>query len=217
MAFSQSSSALLFFLNPRLLKKFFSAVAILILHQCLATASQCCLCALSLRGSKALVSPGRELLPLSSAWIFAAANQKTPTDHLALKACGACVPGSIRTITIKETVLDRLPPKGLLDDWLKHTSSLSVKEDYLFVLELQPEGQDSGSAHTLGPFLREYKLMDAIFVLSLCHTGFSQKSAYLHIWNPNFFQLPPKGHLQIALLIRAYAGGRTRLYDVCIL
>lgn len=55
----------------------------------------------------------KRVLPLSSAYIFAAANQETPTDHLALKACGACVPGSIGTITIKETVLDRLPPKGI--------------------------------------------------------------------------------------------------------
>lgn len=79
---------------------------------------------------------------------FVAAAQGIPLDLLALVARGACVPWSHRNITIEETVLGRLPSPGLCtDSRLKHTPGLSMKEAYLLILELWPQGQASDLAH----------------------------------------------------------------------
>lgn len=62
------------------------------------------------------------------------------TDSLALVARGACVPGPHETVTIGDLVLSRLLYPGYCTDKrLKHTPRLSVKEDYLLVLEFQPK------------------------------------------------------------------------------
>lgn len=51
----------------------------------------------------------------------------------------ACNSGSHKTVTIGEAVLGRLLPPGLCgDSRLKYTSSISVKEAYLQVLEFGP-------------------------------------------------------------------------------
>ena len=60
----------------------------------------------------------------------------------------ACIPGSHRTVAIREVVLGRLPPPGhRTDNGLKHTPRLSMKEVSLLVLELWHEGLASGLAH----------------------------------------------------------------------
>lgn len=78
-----------------------------------------------------------------------------PLHHQILEVKRSCIPGSKRTVTIRKRVLGRLPPPGCYTGYclLKHTYSLSRKEAYLLVLELQPEGQASGLAHIQG--LRE--------------------------------------------------------------
>lgn len=78
-----------------------------------------------------------------------AAAQEMPLGHLALVAREACVSRSNGTVTIQETILGRLPPRrDCTENRLKHIPSLSVKEAYLFVLELWLEEQASGLAHT---------------------------------------------------------------------
>lgn len=53
------------------------------------------LAGLPLPPSSSLVSPGKELIPSSSAPIFAAAAQRTPLDHLALWPAGLMLTGPI--------------------------------------------------------------------------------------------------------------------------
>ena len=66
---------------------------------------------------------------------------------LALGAIRACVSGSQRTETIRETVF-RLPHPGhSTERRLTHTPFFSCKRAYLLVLELQPEGQVLGLPH----------------------------------------------------------------------
>lgn len=82
---------------------------------------------------------------------------------------GACVPASLETITIGETVLSRLSPPGhQTDSSLKHTSSLSVRKAYLYVLKLQPEGETSGLHRPTGytGALRKHRPGNAILMLS---------------------------------------------------
>lgn len=80
--------------------------------------------------------------------VFGAAAQGIPLACLALVARGASIPESQGTITITEIVLGQPPPPGhCADSRLKHTPRLSVKEACFLVLELQPEGQASDSAH----------------------------------------------------------------------
>ena len=56
----------------------------------------------------------------------------------------ACVPGSHRTVTIRDSVLGRLPPPGCCtDSRQKHIYSLSEKEAYLLVQNLWPVEQAS--------------------------------------------------------------------------
>ena len=85
---------------------------------------------------------------MSGAPVFAATAQGMPLHRLALGASGTCIPGSQGTVTIGETVLARLPPPGhCTDHRLKLLPSLSVKEAYLLILGLQPEGQALGLPH----------------------------------------------------------------------
>lgn len=85
---------------------------------------------------------------MSGALICAATNQGMLLDCLALETRGACIPGPHGALTIREIVLGRIPPPGYCTfNRLKHITSLSMKEVYLFILEFQPEGQASGVAH----------------------------------------------------------------------
>lgn len=71
----------------------------------------------------------------------------TPLDFLVLRA-RASVPGLHGTITIRKTVLAKLPPlRHCIDSRLKHTPSIPVKKNNLLVLELQPEVQTSDLPH----------------------------------------------------------------------
>ena len=118
----------------------------------------CCLLTLLLH-SRALVFIRGDLLHIpgalvftSSPLVFAAAALGMPLDCLALVARWACVPGSHKTVTIREIVVGRLtPPKHCTDRRLKRILSFFVKEGYLLVPELLPEWQASGLAHILGP------------------------------------------------------------------
>lgn len=75
----------------------------------------------------------------SGALVLVAASQGIPLDHLPLIVRRAYLPGSHGTATSGGTVLDRVPHPGYCTDSIvKHTSSLSVKEAYVFVLELWP-------------------------------------------------------------------------------
>ena len=81
---------------------------------------------------------------MSGVPVSAAAIQGIPLNLLALVASGACIPESHGTVTMRETVLGRLPPtRHCTDSRLKHTSSFSVREASLLVLELQSQGQMS--------------------------------------------------------------------------
>lgn len=85
---------------------------------------------------------------MPGALIFEGVTQGTPLHHMALEAKVTFIPGSQRTVTIKEAVIGRLQPRGYcIDTRLKHTPSLFVKEAYLLVLELCPERQALGLTH----------------------------------------------------------------------
>lgn len=72
---------------------------------------------------------------------------ETPVDFPALRA-RASIPGLYGSITIRKTILGRLPPlRHGIDSRLKYTPSIPVKKNNLLVLELQPEGQVSGLSH----------------------------------------------------------------------
>ena len=78
---------------------------------------------------------------------FAAAAQGIPLDHLALGAMRTCIAGCME-LKQMETVICCLPtPRYCVDNRLKYTTSLNVKEAYLLILELWPEGQASGLAY----------------------------------------------------------------------
>ena len=89
---------------------------------CLIPASGHHLGALPLLHCRASLSPGGELLHVPGAPGFIAATQGMPLDHLALWARGACDPEFHGTVTIRETVLGRLPLLGhCTDSRLRHT------------------------------------------------------------------------------------------------
>ena len=98
----------------------------------------------------------REFLHIAGVLIFAAAAQGTSLIHLALEAGGACVLGPLEQLTIRS--------------WQATATSLSVKEVYLLVLELQTEGQASGLARTwdLQISFQGTELVDTIFTVFLC-------------------------------------------------
>lgn len=69
---------------------------------------------------------------LSGAPVFAVAMQGTALEYVVLEARGTCVPGSHGTVTIRGTILGRLPPPGhCTDSKLKHDPSLPLKDAYL--------------------------------------------------------------------------------------
>ena len=73
------------------------------------------------------------------ALVFAATIRRITLNLLALVGRRACILGSCGTVTIRETVLGRLPPSGhYTDRRLEHTPGLPVRNAYLLVLELQP-------------------------------------------------------------------------------
>lgn len=92
-----------------------------------------------------------------------------------------CVHESQRTVTIEETVLGRLTPQGT-------TQTFWVKETTLLVLELQPEGKASSSAHIYRPteeISKNIGQWNAIFVLSLPHhsSPVSPKKELIYSWS----------------------------------
>ena len=78
---------------------------------------------------------------MSSTPVFEDTVQVTPLDCLLLVAGDLYVP-------IRDTTLDRLLPPRYYTDRLKDIPRLFVKEAYFLVLELWPDGQASGLAHT---------------------------------------------------------------------
>ena len=75
------------------------------------------------------------------------AAQRAPLDHSVLGASEGCIHESCGIATNRESVLVQLPPSGQgTPSRVKCTLSLSVKEAYLLVLELRPQGQ-AGLAH----------------------------------------------------------------------
>lgn len=89
--------------------------------------------------------PGGELY-VSAAQVFVsgilgfmAATQGMPLDSLALVIQGNCIPGSHRTLAMRQMVLGKLPSlRQLTDRILRHIPQSSCKGDF-FVLELWPE------------------------------------------------------------------------------
>lgn len=98
-------------------------------------------------------------------FFFVSAAQSIRLDYLTLVASSTYIFESHGTVTNEETVLGWLP-QGIAHSRLKQTPSLSVKEAYLIVLELQQEGQTS-SLDTSRGLLRP---VDTIFALFLCVT-----------------------------------------------
>lgn len=79
---------------------------------------------------------------------FLQLHQGTSLDALALWP-GSYVPGSHRTVTIREMALGRLPSPGYcIDNRLKHLTSISVKETCLLILQLWLVRQASSLAYT---------------------------------------------------------------------
>lgn len=68
-----------------------------------------------------------------------------PLERLALVSRDSWVPWGCNNR--KDSPWQAITPRHKTNSRLKHTSSRFVKEAYLLVLELQPEGQDSGLAH----------------------------------------------------------------------
>lgn len=75
----------------------------------------------------------------------AQSTQRTLLAHLALVARKVCIPGSHVTVTAWTNSSCLVTNQGhWTDSRLKHTPRLSVKNVYLFVPYLQPEGKASG-------------------------------------------------------------------------
>lgn len=113
-------------------------------------------------------------------------------DLPALVARAACVPGSHRTATVRETVLGRLtPPEKCMDNKLSHIHQFSVDTSFLVL--------DFGLRSRCQP----YTHLEATEVLaknvdqrlpSLCApstllllSGISQKQTYAHLWHPDLY------------------------------
>lgn len=110
---------------------------------------------------------------MSGALVFTATAQGMPFDHLALVARRTCIPRSHRIVTIRETVIGRIPSSGhRTESRLKYTPSLSVKEAYLLVLEAQlwSRLQVWHTPRDYGGALRKCRPGNTIFVLSFCLT-----------------------------------------------
>ena len=107
------------------------------------------------------------------------------------------VPGSHRTVTIKETVLGRLPPSGhCTDSRLEHNLSLSVKEAICLSWSLNLRGRFQ-VWHTSrgvwrcsqGRYAWEPSLCSPF--ASLLLTGISQTGVYTLISNPEYCDCCP--------------------------
>ena len=123
--------------------------------------------------------------------VFAATLQGMPFNYLALKARGACVPGSYRSVTIRDSVIGSLPPKSTAQIAVKHNLSLSEKKAYLLVKKVWPEGKTSGLAHLRG--LQSYSQGTEARGIPSLHSpsaslqliGIFQKGAYILLWCPS--------------------------------
>lgn len=97
---------------------------------------------------------------------------------------GACVIGSHRGVTIRETVFGRLPPPGhCTDTRLRHTPILFVKKAYCPGAFACGAGfRFATSLEAMGGPIRENRLEDAIFMLSLvlaaAHWYLPERSLY---------------------------------------
>lgn len=121
----------------------------------------------TLQRSIAPLSPREELLHTSGAWFLCPVSQLLHQVSWVLQLPPREIPGtphssdqggcprwSYGTVTIRETVLGRLPTQDTTQTADQNTSSLqslSLKEAYLLVMELQLERQVSGW-HTLGGY-----------------------------------------------------------------
>lgn len=138
--------------------------------------------------------------------VFVAATQ---ADHLSLVARAACVPGShqtVWTVTIKVTVLASRPPGRCTGSRLKHAPSLSVEEasPLSWSFGLRDKVQVWPTSRVSRAALRDRRLGDAVFTLSLrlaiAHRYLPERSLYTHLELVRFLRLPPRRHLQMALL-----------------
>lgn len=128
---------------------------------------------------------------------------------------GACIPGSHRTVAIRETVIDRIQPTGhCTETRLRHSYSPSVKKASMLVLELRHEENTSDLTHI-------YRSMELFSRNVGCgrHLGslpFSRfpvspsKEVYNHLEIPVAQETPPD-HLSL-VVSRAYACGHKGLY-----
>ena len=120
---------------------------------------------------------------------FVAAAQRTLLDHLVLVAREVFIPGSHRTMTIRETVLGRLTPKALYRHQTGHIHRVFLWRRPL-CLSWSFSLQDSIHLVAYGAALKEHRLWtpswcspSAFFQL----IGISQKTAYTFIWSSNFY------------------------------
>ena len=131
-----------------------------------------------------------------SFYIWCWFSQLPPREHFLIAwlwSPWACVSGSHGTVTIKDSILGRLPPPGhCTDSWLKHILSLSEKEACLHIQKLWPVGQASGLVLLQGTMERVSgnggQWTQSLFSLSasLQLTRIFQKGAYTLRWCPNF-------------------------------
>ena len=90
---------------------------------------------------------------------------------------------------------------------MKHVLSLPVKEAYLLVLELWPEGQDSGLhiprglqrmlSGNLGQGMPSLYFPSVLVWLA----SISQKEAYIPIWGPNLCHCSPEDTSRLPVLV----------------
>lgn len=82
--------------------------------------------------------------------IFPATMQGMLLDQLPPEAGVVYIPGSNRTVTIEETVFGRLPfIRNCTKNRQKHTLSLSVKNHYLLIQDIWPDGEVLSLTHIL--------------------------------------------------------------------
>ena len=82
---------------------------------------------------------------MSGTLVFEAATQRTPSGSPGSGGQGSLqswVPGDCNNL--RDSSWQITNPADCTDSSLKHTPSLSMKDIYLLIQELQSEGQDSG-------------------------------------------------------------------------
>lgn len=116
-----------------------------------------------------------------------------PFDHLSSVASRIYIHGFHGTLTKrKESSWLVTKNRAQHRHQVKHTLSLSVKEAYLLVLELEPKGQTSDLTH-----IQAGKMVDAIFIFILCFIPASKyilERALYPCLAPKFLQLLPRGY-----------------------